>query len=83
MGENEGWASQPASGLLLPNGLLCNEEGSLMRELDSERWLKAEERAVELIDCIQPNAPSEHRRQSVAKYVQSLIEKCLPCKVGP
>ena len=82
MGEHEGWA-QPPSGLLLPNGLLCNEEASIMRELDSERWLKGEERAAELIDCIQPNPPSEDRREAVAKYVQRLIEKCLPCKVGP
>lgn len=75
MGEHE-----PPSGRL-PNGLLPNEEASVMRVLDSERWLKAEERTAELIACIQPNRPSENRRNDVANYVQRLIMKCFPCKV--
>ncbi|XP_062000926.1 uncharacterized protein LOC133718129 isoform X1 [Rosa rugosa] len=79
MGEHEGWA-QPASGLL-PNGLLPNEAASVMRVLDSERWTKAEERTAELIACIQPNPPSEERRNAVADYVQRLIMKCFPCQV--
>ncbi|KAI9109783.1 hypothetical protein K1719_018824 [Acacia pycnantha] len=79
MGEHEGWA-QPPSGLL-PNGLLHNEAASVMRALDSERWLKAEERTAELIKCIQPNPPSEERRNAVADYVQRLIMKCFPCQV--
>ncbi|PQP95595.1 uncharacterized protein Pyn_10368 [Prunus yedoensis var. nudiflora] len=79
MGEHEGWA-QPPSGLL-PNGLLPNEAASVMRVLDSERWLKAEERTAELIACIQPNPPSEERRNAVADYVQRLIMKCFPCQV--
>ncbi|KAM6600244.1 hypothetical protein CsatA_019853 [Cannabis sativa] len=79
MGEHEAW-SQPPSGLL-PNGLLPNEAASVMRVLDSERWLKAEEKTDELIACIQPNPPSEQRRHAVADYVQRLITKCFPCQV--
>ncbi|XP_054780559.1 uncharacterized protein LOC129288161 [Prosopis cineraria] len=79
MGEHEGWA-QPSGGLL-PNGLLPNEAASVIRVLDSERWLKAEERTAELITCIQPNPPSEERRNAVADYVQRLIMKCFPCQV--
>lgn len=80
MGEHEVW-QQPPSGLL-PNGLLPNEAASLMRVLDSERWLKAEEKTAKLIACIQPNPPSEERRNAVADYVQRLITKCFPCQVG-
>ncbi|KAG5036865.1 hypothetical protein JHK82_017649 [Glycine max] len=79
MGEHEGWA-QPPSGLL-PNGLLPNEAASVIQVLDSERWLKAEQRTAELIACIQPNPPSEERRNAVADYVQRLIMKCFPCQV--
>ncbi|XP_041001969.1 uncharacterized protein LOC121247639 isoform X4 [Juglans microcarpa x Juglans regia] len=79
MGEHEEWA-QPPSGLL-PNGLLPNEAASVMRVLDSDRWLKAEERTAELIACIQPNPPSEERRNAVADYVQRLIMTCFPCQV--
>ncbi|XP_071699675.1 uncharacterized protein [Rutidosis leptorrhynchoides] len=68
------------AGRLLPNGLLPNA-GPLIDSLDSERWLKAEERTAELIDCIQPNQPSEERRNAVADYVQRLIMKCFPCQV--
>ncbi|KAL5572088.1 hypothetical protein UlMin_021685 [Ulmus minor] len=78
MGEHEGWA-QPQSGLLL-NGLLPNEAAAVMRVLDPERWSKAEEKTTELIACIQPNPPSEERRNAVADYVQRLITKCFPCK---
>ncbi|KAI8022106.1 Poly(A) RNA polymerase cid14 [Camellia lanceoleosa] len=77
MGEHEGWA-QPSG--LLPNGLLPNA-GPAIRVLDSERWLKAEERTAELIACIQPNSPSEDCRNAVADYVQRLIMKCFPCQV--
>ncbi|WCJ22397.1 PAP/OAS1 substrate-binding domain superfamily [Euphorbia peplus] len=66
---------------LLPNGLLPNEAASVIRVLDSDRWLKAEERTAELISCIQPNEPSEERRNAVADYVQRLISKCFPCEV--
>ncbi|XP_021611979.1 uncharacterized protein LOC110614668 isoform X2 [Manihot esculenta] len=66
---------------LLPNGLLPNEAASVIRLLDSERWSKAEERTAELIACIQPNEPSEERRNAVADYVQRLIMKCFPCQV--
>ncbi|KAH7864078.1 hypothetical protein Vadar_025476 [Vaccinium darrowii] len=76
MGEGEGWA-EPSG--LLPNGLLPNA-GPLIRFLDPERWLKAEERTAELIACIQPNPPSEGRRKAVADYVQRLIMKCFPCR---
>ncbi|XP_020228394.1 uncharacterized protein LOC109809476 isoform X2 [Cajanus cajan] len=79
MGEHEGWA-QPPSGLL-PNGLLPNEAASVIQVLDSERWMKAEQRTAELIACIQPNPPSEERRNAVADYVQRLITKCFPCQV--
>ncbi|KAF5763897.1 hypothetical protein HanRHA438_Chr15g0697841 [Helianthus annuus] len=61
-------------GRLLPNGLLPNA-GSLVDTLDSERWLIAEERTTELIACIQPNQPSEERRNVVADCVQRLIMK--------
>ncbi|XP_075644579.1 uncharacterized protein LOC142615702 isoform X3 [Castanea sativa] len=79
MGEHD----ETGSGLL-PNGLLPNEAGSVMRVLgdgDSDRWLKAEERTTKLIACIQPNSPSEGRRNAVAHYVQRLIRKCFPCEV--
>ncbi|CAJ1961282.1 unnamed protein product [Sphenostylis stenocarpa] len=79
MGENEGWAQPPIG--MLPNGLLPNEAAPVMRVLDMERWLKAEERTAELIACIQPNPPSEERRHAVAVYVQRLIMKCFPCQV--
>ncbi|XP_028770386.1 uncharacterized protein LOC114727800, partial [Neltuma alba] len=79
MGEHEGWA-QPSGGLL-PNGLLPDEAASVIRVLDSERWSKAEERTAELITCIQPNPPSEERRNAVADYVQRLITNCFPCQV--
>ncbi|KAK8570387.1 hypothetical protein V6N13_003070 [Hibiscus sabdariffa] len=81
MGEHEGWAAQQPPSGLLPNGLLPNEAASAIRVLDSERWMKAEERTAELIACIQPNAPSEGRRIAVADYVQRLISKCFPCQV--
>ncbi|XP_073141501.1 uncharacterized protein [Henckelia pumila] len=77
MGENEGW-SEP--GGPLPNGLLPGA-GPIMMALDSERWMKAEERTTELIACIQPNQLSEERRNAVADYVQRLIMKCFPCQV--
>lgn len=77
MGENEGWA-QPSG--IFPNGLLPNA-CPLIQVLESERWLKAEERTAELIACIQPNQPSEERRNAVADYVQRLIMKCFPCQV--
>lgn len=79
MGDYEGWA-QPLSALL-PNGLLANEAASVIRVLDSERWMKAEEKTAELIATIQPNPPSEERRNAVADYVQRLIMKCFPCQV--
>ncbi|XP_058743867.1 uncharacterized protein LOC131616527 isoform X1 [Vicia villosa] len=79
MGEQEEWA-QPQSGLL-PNGLLPNEAASVIQVLDSERWAKAEQRTAELIACIQPNSPSEQRRNAVAEYVQKLITKCFPCQL--
>ncbi|XP_039004156.1 uncharacterized protein LOC120131177 isoform X2 [Hibiscus syriacus] len=81
MGEHEGWAAQQPPSGLLPNGLLPNEAASAVRVLDSERWMKAEERTAELIACIQPNTPSEGRRIAVADYVQRLISKCFPCQV--
>ncbi|KAK8702453.1 hypothetical protein V6N13_020808 [Hibiscus sabdariffa] len=81
MGEHGGWtALQPPSGLL-PNGLLPKEATPVFRMLDSERWMKAEERTADLIACIQPDAPSEGRRNAVTDYVQRLITKCLPCQV--
>ncbi|XP_058111967.1 uncharacterized protein LOC131255288 isoform X2 [Magnolia sinica] len=73
MGDHEGWA--------LPNGLLPNEVAGVTRVLDAERWSKAEERTAELIACIQPNQPSEERRNAVAYYVQHLIMKCFSCQV--
>lgn len=79
MGEHEVWP-QPSAGLL-PNGLLPNEAASVIRVLEAERWAMAEERTAQLIDCIQPNPPSEERRNAVARYVQRLIMKCFPCQV--
>lgn len=80
MGEHEGWA-QP-SGSLLPNGLLPEEAASVIQVLDSERWMRAEERTEELITRIKPNIPSEDRRNAVARYVEGLIKKCFQCKVS-
>lgn len=79
MGDHEEWL-QPRGGGLLANGLLPNAV-PLLDSLDSVRWLKAEERTAELIACIQPNQPSEERRNAVADYVQRLIMKCFPCQV--
>ncbi|XVF80221.1 hypothetical protein PTKIN_Ptkin15bG0053700 [Pterospermum kingtungense] len=81
MGEHEGWAAEQPQSVLLPNGLLPNEAASVIGTLDPERWMKAEERTADLIACIQPNAPSEGRRNAVADYVQRLISKCFPCQV--
>lgn len=78
MGDHEGWALPNG---IMPNGLLRNDD-SVTRVLDLERWSKAEERAAELIACIQPNKPSEERRNAVADYVQRLITKCFPCQVA-
>ncbi|KAF8032457.1 hypothetical protein BT93_D1390 [Corymbia citriodora subsp. variegata] len=80
MGKHEERA-QPPNGLL-PNGLLPGEAASVIRVLELERWSKAEKRTAELIARIQPNPPSEKRRNDVARYVRSLITKCFPsCKV--
>ncbi|XP_008777040.2 uncharacterized protein LOC103697050 isoform X2 [Phoenix dactylifera] len=78
MGDHGG---RPQTSGLLPNGLLPNEVASVTRVLDVERWLKAEERTAELIACIQPNRPSEDRRNAVANHVQRLITKCFSCQV--
>lgn len=72
MGEHEAWAQ--------PSGLMPNAS-PLIQVLESERWVKAEERTAELIACIQPNPPSEGRRNAVADYVQRLIMKCFSCQV--
>ncbi|GFY97435.1 nucleotidyltransferase [Actinidia rufa] len=77
MGEHEDWA-QPSG--LQPNGLLPNAV-PVTQVLDSERWLKAEEKTAELIACIKPSPQSEVRRNAVADYVQRLIKKCFPCQV--
>ncbi|KAI9106599.1 hypothetical protein K1719_022127 [Acacia pycnantha] len=42
----------------------------------------AEERTAELITRIQPNPPSEERRNAILDYVQGLIMKCFPCRSG-
>lgn len=77
MGEHEEWA-EPSG--LLPNGLLPSA-GRVIRILDSDRWIRAEERTAELIARIQPNQPSEELRNAVGDYVQRLIMKCFPCQV--
>ncbi|CAI9785952.1 unnamed protein product [Fraxinus pennsylvanica] len=77
MAEQEGWADPSGP---LPNGLLSGA-GPVMRALETDRWLKAEDRTSELIACIQPNPLSEDRRNAVADYVQRLIMKCFPCQV--
>ncbi|EPS72435.1 hypothetical protein M569_02321, partial [Genlisea aurea] len=76
MGEHE--VVEPVG--LSPNGLLLGA-GSVIRALDADRWLRAEERTNELISCIQPNRFSEKRRNAVAHYVQQRIMKCFPCQV--
>ncbi|XP_010523799.1 PREDICTED: uncharacterized protein LOC104802065 isoform X2 [Tarenaya hassleriana] len=81
MGEHEGWAASPPPSGVLPNGLLPGKAASVIRPLDAERWAKAEERTAELIACIQPNPPSEDRRNAVARYVQRLIMECFPHQV--
>ncbi|KAI3960864.1 hypothetical protein MKW92_030764 [Papaver armeniacum] len=78
MGDHEQWA-QPSG--VMPNGLLPDTVCSVTRFLDTERWSIAEKRTEELINCIQPNKPSEERRNAVADYVQRLILKCFSCKV--
>ncbi|XP_018460090.1 uncharacterized protein LOC108831030 isoform X2 [Raphanus sativus] len=83
MGENESWAASPPSSPsgLFPNGLLPGMSESVTRPLDAERWAVAEERTAELIACIQPNPPSEDRRNAVARYVRRLIMECFPLQV--
>ncbi|XP_048591641.1 uncharacterized protein LOC106353282 isoform X1 [Brassica napus] len=84
MGENESWAaaSPPSSPSgLFPNGLLPGMSESVTRPLDAERWAVAEERTAELISHIQPNPPSEDRRNAVARYVRRLIMECFPLQV--
>ncbi|KAM7467713.1 hypothetical protein LguiB_015275 [Lonicera macranthoides] len=78
MGSN-GACAQPTG--FYPNGLLPNEAASATRVLDPQIWSIAEERTAELIDCIQPNKPSEERRNAIACYVQRLIAKCFSCQV--
>lgn len=78
MGSHEG-CSQPNG--FYPNGLLPDEAASVTRMLDEERWSLAEERIAELIARIQPDQPSEDRRNAVADYVQQLIAKCFSCQV--
>ncbi|XP_074367885.1 uncharacterized protein LOC141708265 [Apium graveolens] len=78
MGSHEG-LSQPD--VFYPNGLLADEAASVTRVLDLERWSIAEERIAELIGSIQPNKPSEDKRNAVANYVQKLITKCFSCEV--
>ncbi|PWA64690.1 Nucleotidyl transferase domain-containing protein [Artemisia annua] len=82
MGEYEEWLGEGGEGGagVMPNGLLPNA-GRLLGSLDSVRWVKAEQRTEELIECIQPNKMSEERRNAVADYVQRLIMKCFPCQV--
>ncbi|XP_013663903.1 uncharacterized protein LOC106368483 isoform X1 [Brassica napus] len=77
MGEN---GSSAPNGLF-PNGLLPGKAASVTRPLDAERWAKAEDRTAKLIACIQPNPPSEDRRNAVARYVRRLIMECFPLQV--
>ncbi|KAK1398756.1 hypothetical protein POM88_008619 [Heracleum sosnowskyi] len=79
MGSHEG-LSQPD--VFYPKGLLPDEAASVTRVLDLERWAIAEERITELIGYIQPNKPSEDKRNAVANYVQQLITKCFSCVQG-
>ncbi|KAJ0098533.1 hypothetical protein Patl1_20320 [Pistacia atlantica] len=78
MDGREGWMSPNG---FSPNGLLPDRAASVTQVLDQERWSRAEERTAELIACIQPNQPSEDRRNAVARYVKCLIKKCFPCEV--
>ncbi|CAH8335953.1 unnamed protein product [Eruca vesicaria subsp. sativa] len=71
MGENESLA-------VSPNGLLPGKAASVTRHLDAERWSEAEDVTAKLIACIQPNPPSENRRNAVARYVRRLIMECFP-----
>ncbi|KAI3739451.1 hypothetical protein L2E82_29855 [Cichorium intybus] len=67
-------------GDVLPNGLVTRPR-PLIDSLNSDRWLKAEERTTELIACIQPNQASEERRNAVADYVQKHITNSFTCQV--
>ncbi|XP_059629088.1 uncharacterized protein LOC132271666 isoform X2 [Cornus florida] len=78
MGGHEGWMQRNG---FHPNGLLPNEAASVTREIDPDRWLIAEGRTAELIACIQPNQPSEERRNAVLNYVQQLITRSFSCEV--
>ena len=57
----------------IPNGLLPEEAMSVNHVLDQGRWSRVEERTADLIAHIQPNQPSEERRNAIASYVQCLI----------
>ncbi|KAJ3673135.1 hypothetical protein LUZ60_006509 [Juncus effusus] len=74
MGEQKGWPM---------NGLLTDESDSVnvARVLDQERWTLAERRTAQLIECIQPNQPSNEKRNAVTNYVTRLIMNCFPCRV--
>ncbi|KAL5811404.1 hypothetical protein ACOSQ3_028138 [Xanthoceras sorbifolium] len=78
MDGSEGQA-QPSG--FYPNGILPNEASSVTRELDTERWAQAEERAAELIARIQPNQLSENQRNAIESYMKCLITKCFSCQV--
>ncbi|KAI3867163.1 hypothetical protein MKX03_021021 [Papaver bracteatum] len=58
------------------NGRLLLESSS-----SKERWMKAEERASELLRLIQPNNQSELYRNFVADYVKTLITQNCSCMV--
>lgn len=73
MGDPEDWPQ--------PSGLLPEGSCGLFPCLNDERWLRAEERTLELITRIQPTKSSEDRRRAVSDYVQRLIRKCIDCEV--
>ncbi|KAK8933440.1 hypothetical protein KSP39_PZI015257 [Platanthera zijinensis] len=67
--------------LVVLNGLLGDEVANAARVLDKERWLRAEERTADLLACIQPDLPSEERRNAVVDYVQRLIMNRFSCEI--
>lgn len=78
MGEQKEWTRK-----VVLNGLRPGEQtDSIFQVLDDKRWLIAEERVAELIDCIKPTVASDQHRFAVSHYVQNLIMQCVQCQVG-
>lgn len=67
--------------VFIPNGILLDKATSLLKVLNHDRWAKAEARANDLLQNIQPNHASEMHRNNVVLYLKNLIMNNVPCQV--